>query len=138
MINSFNPKTPETVKKVLNSLNASRTRVRLFYGDTITGMAWAEENFVLGTIGNSTGIAKIPLLIANTRSMSGGAILDGSLVGIVTTGGRWLYKHPSFSSGLWSVKGCEVFNNGVLHATFKTEKQVNNYMGFMTGARFAK
>ena len=141
--------TEGTAPQVINAIkhaHAHGLRVRVFYGDTVTGAAWPEEFDIVGKIGKSTGVQKIPLLINNARSMGGGALLDHCIVGVaLTNGGGWLYKHPSFKTGEFlqvppvSPGYAEaVAHNGTLHAQFKKPGQAARYCQFMRGERFAK
>ena len=136
----FHEATNENIRAIIEQLRQSKTRVRLFLGNTETGHAWPEEYGVTGYIGRSTGTQKVPLLIHNKSSLGGGAILDDCIVAIVTTAGQCLYKHPSFSVGTWE-HGSEdnsVTHNGIIHARFNTYKQADNYIKFMKGERFSK
>lgn len=143
----FNPETDIEVMKVVSGLNCynSRQRVRLFLGDTKTGKCWNEENDVCGYIGRSTGKIKIPLLINNVNSSGGPGILTHCIVAIYTTSGRCLYKHDKLDFGLWETSGelfedytQAVYCNKELIARFKTYKQADNYVKFMTAKRFCK
>ena len=146
MINTFDNGTNDRVKAILNSLNSTRERVRIFYGDVDTGKAWPEENDVLGYIGNSTGSSKIAILVNNRASFGGGGILTACIVGVVTTTGRWLYKHEKFHTGEWKTTVSDfitefpaaALHDGEIHARFKTLKQAENYCKFMRGERFCK
>jgi hypothetical protein len=144
-INTFDSDTSEELRRLILRLNATRERVRIFYGDIKTGTAWAEEKDVLGRIGCSTGTSKIPLLISNARSSGGGGLLDGCIVAIWSTKGHRLYKHPTFSTGTWDQ--CApvsdgyveaVAHDGKLHAQFKKVGQAARYVLFMRGVRFSK
>jgi len=146
----FNPETNIEVMKVISGLNCynRQQRVRIFLGDTKTGKCWNEENDVCGYIGRSTG-SKIPLLIHNQNSSGGDGILAHCIVAIYTTSGVCLYKHPKLDFGLWEI-GNElltadnatytqaVYCNKELIARFKTYKQADNYVKFMTAKRFCK
>ena len=102
---SFHMETDNAVIQVLcDALDTrghgrSSRRLRLYYGDVETGRDWEEVYEVTGYIGRSTGRIKIPLLIHNTRSFGGGAILDHCIVKIEhsnkRTGGV-LYQHPHY------------------------------------------
>jgi hypothetical protein len=81
---------------VLMECMEKRIRVTLDYGDTTTGKSWGETCDVSGYIGRSTGILKVLILVANSRSHGGGAILTGSILSIKTSKGKKL---------LWSHKG---------------------------------
>ena len=144
-------KENEKLWKVLSSLVHSGRRVRIWYGDTETGRSWNEEYEVTGTIGRSTGKIAIPLLIKNSRSYSGGALLDDCIIRIDDIEEkRTIYKSDNFhvedmivyeifgdanykyrvaklseDSGEWEVQ-----------ANFKTEQQAHNYVAFMRGERY--
>ena len=78
---------------LLERLRASATRVRFHWGDTKTGKDWGDIYDVSGHISRSTGTKKIPILIHNSRSMGGGAILDNCIIGIKhSKGGQILYR----------------------------------------------
>lgn len=142
---TYDSRTPDTVQRALESARSSGARVRLFYGDTATGKAWAEEYHVAGTVGRSMGPIKIPLLIANARSMGGGGILDHCIVAIATGPNRFSYRHDSFDVGEWRVVPSDlpeyaaaVTHNGAIHARFKTATAATRYVAFMRGERMAK
>ena len=136
----YNEATNEAVRKTLESLMLSRTRVRIFYGNTDTGHAWPAEYDVMGFIGRSAGTKKVPLLIHSCRSLGGPAILDHCIVAIYRTDGYCLYRHPYFNVGTWKHGSEEnsVTHNGIVHARFKSFKQADNYIKFMKGERFSK
>lgn len=139
----FHAETAPNVCDTLARLPRSQ-RVRLFYGDTQTGKAWPEENEVCGYIGRSSGSVKVPLLIANRRSMGGGSILDHCIVAIVCTGsGLFLYRHQTFDAGQWQTApatadgyAADVLHNGQTHARFNTRERAAKYCDFMRGLRF--
>lgn len=145
---TFNEKTSEAVQKAIIGAFNRRERVRVWYGDTETGLAWLEEYDVKGTIGRSTGEKKIPLLVNNARSMGGGALLDHCIVRIDSIADhRTLYKHPTFSAGdLVEVVPATpgyieaVANNGGTNtiAQFKKPGQAARWIAFMKGERYSK
>jgi len=144
----FNPETNFEVMKVISGLNCynRRQRVRIFLGDTKTGKTCNEENDVTGYIGRSTGSKKIPLLIHNQNSLGGGGILTHCIVAIYTTSGTCLYKHPKLDFGLWDIRENQLekeypfaaYCDDDLNVRFKTYKQADNYIKFMTAKRFCK
>jgi len=148
MINTFHKDTPQQVKDVLKLFNESfrSDRLRIWYGDTATGEAWCEEHNVIGYIGNSTGESKIPLLINNSRSMGGDALLDHCIVAIKDTTGRWRYKHPTFTVGEWYYEANAsilelsfvVYHNGAIQSHHKTLDKAKHYIAFMKGDRYCK
>jgi len=147
-LNTFNQETPESLQRLLKSLNDTGARVRLFYGDTKTGRAWAEENYITGRIGCSGGTKKIPLILKAHNSTGGCGILDGCIVALMV-GAKFEYKHPNFSTGNFTV--CHgpcadalpelpavVYHDGKLQARFKTHKQAQRYCDFMEGKRMTR
>lgn len=89
--------TPSMVFAVLEDVSRSETRVKLAYGDPITGRDWQEEFETTGYV-TRTGGAHVVLLVHNTRSMGGGPIYSDSIVRIALTrkGGRVFYQHPNY------------------------------------------
>lgn len=142
---TYDSRTPAAVITALESARANGTRIRLWLGDANTGKAWAEEYDVIGTISRSMGPMKIPLLIHSRRSMGGGGILTACIVAIKSTAGRWLYRHPSFDPGAYTLRPCdhpdgytrEALDAEGVHARFKSETRARNWAAFMVGDRFA-
>lgn len=142
----FHRDTPKAVRDILESAHKSGTRLRLFYGDTQTGRDWLEEFDVIGTIGRSTGTLKVPQLIASSRSMGGGAVLDNCIVRIIDTATRReLYRHPQYVTPGFDLRHSsmidhpwEVLHNGQIHARFKTAEKAKRWIAFMRGERFDK
>jgi len=141
----YSPDTPQRVREVLEHARKHDIRLRLFYGDDVTGLDWMEENDVVGTIGRSTGALKVPLLIHNKCSHGGPAILDDRIVRIISTSDkRELYRHPQYHLAVLAVVRNEhpdyaasVTANGDVHARFKTEKSAMNWIAFMRGIRMS-
>ena len=144
----FNNETNDGVKQCIEHCYNSKLRIRIWYGDTKTGLSWLEEYDMIGTIGRSTGQQKIPLLIKNSRSMGGVGILCHCIIRIdVISSRRTIYKHPLFSVPLLTVATNNdndtknkypfiVSKNNELQARFKSEKQATNYIDFMLGNRY--
>lgn len=77
-------------------------RLRIEYGNYLTGQPW-EGGAEYGRIGQSSGEVKIPLLVFNTRSMGGHAILMENIVSIgpsarakKSTTRECFWKHPMY------------------------------------------
>jgi hypothetical protein len=141
----YHEETPIRVRAILDTAMNTGQRLRLFYGDTVTGMSWLEEFDVCGTIGRSMGEIKIPLLIANARAHGGPGILDRCIVAIADAPGHFVYKHPGFNTGEWTAGKAHdagyveaAYCNGELHAQFKKQGQASRYIAFMKGERFSK
>lgn len=91
---SYDARTIPEVIRILEACRQDRTRIRVHYGDVVTGKDWID---VTGKVGRSMGPIKVPLLIHNCRSLGGGALLDHCIVRIVTSKGkRELYRHPLY------------------------------------------
>lgn len=129
---SFHLNTPDEVCRVLSDLIRSRKRVRLYWGDVKTGKCWNDEYDIIGSIGNSTGINKIPLLIKTQRSSGGGAVLDNCLLKIKELEtGRVLYQAANWQQPVVEIVPTDmpkegythnVNINGELHGRCKSER----------------
>ena len=131
----------QQVMLVLEGAYMAKTRIRVWYGDTLSGTAWPEENDVLGYVGRSTGQNKIPLLIPNSRSNGGGGILQDRIVRIdsITHRGHPLYQHETFSAGSWYADTLgQLWHFGEIWGVFDSEDKAMRHMHFMTGKRYAK
>jgi len=136
----FTEGTSEQVKQIISNHVGNRNeRLRVYYGDATTGKSWHEENDICGYIGRSTGTRKIPLLIANNRSIGGDSILCDCIVKIVRISDkRVLYVHPTFNNGLFVVDGYRVTIDGLTHANCKSEQSAQRLADFMNGKRNSK
>ena len=136
-------KTKSGVVVLLNNLAMSKQRIRLVYGDTETGKDWLQEYDVLGSIGKSTGSNQVPLLIKNSRSTGGGAILEDCILKIVDVKSKKiLYQHEKYMEPKFeivpSTDGYSVTVDCNVQAHFKTIKQAQNYIDFMLCKRMSK
>lgn len=104
----YHVETPDKVIDVLENVRYKGTRILLHWGDVATGKYWGDIYDITGTIGRSTGTAKIPLLIHNRRSMGGGAILTHCILRIKETGknGRVLYQAENYQNPNFEIKPC--------------------------------
>lgn len=143
----FHPATPDPVKQELLRAYRGGYRIRVFCGDTATGEAWEEEYDIMGTVGRSTGLHKVPLLIASARSSGGHALLDHCIVAIQRGPGNYVYRHPSFTVGKWSTGGAAneqegprraVFHNGQFWGLCLNETKAQRLRDFMAGQRWSK
>lgn len=136
----------DTDDKVIQWLETSRERkqrIRIFYGKD--GKAWNEEFDIIGHVGRSTGAIKIPLLIHNSRSMGGGAILDDRIVRIDTKGSNdkivtvYLADNVKFDHFISTDIGT-VYNESrdELYARCKNANAGNHLAAFMNGKRWSK
>ena len=144
----FDTRTPDKVCEILSQYSRMRSigsdsRLRVWYGDTDTGRCWNEEHDVTGYVGRSTGSIKVPLLLHNSRSSGGTAILDSCIVRITARNhytGRIdvLYTHPDFNLPDITIEGTSVLFDGTTQANFSTEEQAHRYAAFMSGERMSR
>lgn len=89
--------TPSMVFAALEDAAHSQTRVRLSFGDAITGRDWKQEFETTGYV-TRTGGAHVALLVHNARSMGGSPIYSDSIVRVASSrkGGRVFYQHPHY------------------------------------------
>ena len=140
---SYDIRTPDEVVQILEAARLNRTRLHISLGDAETGNDWLEESDAYGYIGRSMGPIKVPLLIANCRSLGGGAILDHCIVRIrMSAGGRVLYRHPTYHHGSLEIHRkvepvespdgrvlrVDVLRDGELHASFEDLGQARRWV----------
>lgn len=143
---SYDTRTPDAVIRVLENARQSRTRLHVSLGETegrLAGRDWLEEWDVIGYVGRSMGPIKVPLLIANRRSLGGGAILDHCVVRIQeSAGGRLLYQHPKYHHGILEIRRkaepvalpdgrvltVDVLCDGELHAAFENMEKARRWV----------
>ena len=89
--------TPSMVFAALEDVAQAQTRVKISFGDAITGRDWQQEFETTGYV-TRTGGAHVALLVHNARSMGGSPIYSDSIVRIASTrkGGRVFYEHPNY------------------------------------------
>lgn len=152
---TYHAKTQDSVIACLESARHGHYRVHLSYGYTDedsakdgvgckeVGLDWLEEFMVTGYIERSCGPSKIPIIVHNSRSLGGPAILDDCIVRIrMAAGGRVLYQHPKYHSGAIEVLrkdepvqlpdgrtlNFEVRRDGVEQAAFETAAKAWRYV----------
>lgn len=93
----YHQNTSKVMVMRLEHLRICQTRCCFHWGNAKTGKDWGDDCDVVGRIGRSGGFVKTPILLYNSRSLSGGAILDHCIVKITESrGGRVLYQHPKY------------------------------------------
>ena len=87
--------TDNKVIEVLENARKSESRIRIFYGDTITGEDWLEDYDTIGIVGRTCGNIKSPILLKRKNSTGGGRILTENIVKI-TIDKRIYYIHDKY------------------------------------------
>jgi len=133
----------QDIVRVLEQARQNRTRIHISLGDTVTGKDWLEENDVIGYIGRSMGPIKVPLLIANRRSLGGSAILDHCIVRVrLSAGGKVLYQHANYHFGSLAIRSkdqavelpngrllkVDVLRNSQVHASFESIEKARRWV----------
>lgn len=137
------------VRRILETCRKEGIEIRLFYGDD-NGRSWLEENDIMGRVGRSTGVMKIPLLIADGEC-GGAGILDRRIVKIINANTREvLYAHENFHVPEMVIQQTEkdLLDKGYpkysvlvtnssgemeVHARFDTYGQAAHWVAFMSG-----
>ncbi len=93
---TYDSDTKPEIVHLLERCRLDRTRIRFRYGDD-DGQDWGDSCDMEGYIGRSCGPYKVPLVIHNSRSTGGPAILTAWIIRVETTQGkRCLYQHPDY------------------------------------------
>lgn len=93
----YDERTDPNVVHWLEQFRTVRRNERIIveYGNGTTGESWGDTE--VGYIGRSTGIQKIPLIVHNSRSLGGPAILTHCIVRIATTRNNvTVWEHPRY------------------------------------------
>jgi len=130
----------DSCKAVAEDLASRRARVRVFYGDLLTGEAWPEEYGVTGEL-----YMVRPAREAAPYVCINGAALSRNVVAMRTRD-RWVFLHPDFTPGKWEARegadaegyGATVMHNGTTYAHTRTIEQARRLRDFMSGARMTK
>lgn len=139
----FYPGTVPKVQSVLESFRESNKLIRLFYGDPETGKDSCEEWDVVGRIGRSSRMMKIPLLIPQGEH-GGGSILSNRVLRIMdVTQNKDIYRHPKYQvpairlEQITDPKHPEYcwagYRDDSLVARFKTPYEAAEWDEFITG-----
>ena len=140
---SYDVRTPDQVVRVLENARHNRTRLHISLGDQETGRDCLEEFESHGYVGRSMGPVRVPLMIANRRSLGGGSILDHGIVRIRTSqGGKVLWTHPKYYHGRLEIRPktepvtlpdgrfltVDVLRDGELHASFESTEKARRWV----------
>lgn len=140
---AYHVDTEDKVVTILENARQNRFRIRLVYGDRETGKVWNEDYDIMGYVGRSCGNIKIPLLVHNSRSTGGGALLDNCILGIIDTKEkRFLYCAKNINFGVHEIEKIGIdwclFINGDRYAMFETEEKTRRFSDFLLCKRNTK
>ena len=132
----FNVATPDAVCEALSGIDRD-TRIRVWYGDPVTGKSYDDIYDTTGYVGRSCGPVKVPLLINNKRSIGGPALSCDIIVKIVDTRTkRVIYQHPTFSQSVFTTRDRFVHKDGLnTFAELRTPEQAKRFADFMNAKR---
>lgn len=97
ILNGTTYKAGPELAQVIERCRASGKRFRFHLGDPETGRAWGDVD--VGRLGRSVGPIKIPIILANRRSIGGPGLLDHCVIKIEYANkseGGVVWKHPAF------------------------------------------
>jgi hypothetical protein len=137
----FDPGTDPRLARVLETSRRDGRKVRLVLGDTGTGASWLDEFDVVGTVGRSTGLLKVPLLVEPGEA-GGTAILCAHVLALMDWDtGLPLYRHERWQPPELRIRSSDDDARPwavVLHeqpvATFDDIGKACAYIAFMRGA----
>jgi hypothetical protein len=96
---SYHAKTAPAVIDAIENARLRGWRIRVHYGDTVTGVDWMDVYDVTGRVSRSMGPVKVPILLANSRSHGGSEMLTHCIVRIrhaSKKNGGDIYRHPQY------------------------------------------
>jgi hypothetical protein len=78
----FHPRTSRDVRQALEEARIARHRVRLYYGDAVTGLDAMELADTVGYVGRGGGVLQHPVLLAHPADRFGVRVHDPAVVRI--------------------------------------------------------
>ena len=119
----YSIETKDEVINILENTRLCRDRIRLFYGDNKTGEDWLEDCDVMGRVGRGyNGIISIPILVKNSNSIGGTAILTDCIVKM-TINKKVVYQQDNYYidfnklSSEWEQRNIEFFKGNTNRKT---------------------
>lgn len=139
----------QTAKQALERAAKDKTRVRIFYGDPVTGKDDCDETRRSGKVLKTQAGAFV--LLTDTRHAGRQGIwahtIDTARVVRIAKYTRRvckpveLYRHPTYTAGEWSsyyrpdLGRWIAIRNGLIHATFSNEMDAAIYVDYIVGNR---
>lgn len=138
----FEPNTHPGVSAVLERVRINKQRIRLFYGDPLTGIDSLQELDVVGRVNRLSGPMKRLLLVSGNEP-NGPVIRTGNIVRILdATEGTELYRHDLYvvPELMMAPAGHPRLTIGVYHrrcqvAAFASVREAQEWIGFMQGSK---
>lgn len=138
-----------TAKEALERAAKTKTRIRVFYGDPVTGKDDCDETDRRGKVTKTKASAFVLAISVSHDSKHGNRLhtIDTSRVVRVVKYGRGarkpteLYRHPNYTTGKWSsyyrsdLGKWIAIRNGLIHATFNNEIDSALYVDYIQGNR---
>ncbi len=91
----YTSNTNNEIIEVLEDARKNGARIRIFYGNTITGEDWLEDNDTIGTISRTFGDVKSPILLKRKNS-TGGRLIFTEYIVKITINKRIYYIHDKY------------------------------------------
>jgi hypothetical protein len=145
----FDARTPKKVQRVLEEARKSKSRLRIFYGDTDTGRDWMEEFDMVGRVSRSTGTMKIPELRSAAAADSSPTLRTHCIVRIIKVKtGEECYRHKTYHCPRMELHEAADYDrfDGYTHTikvekeglmdpygNFKSQPDAEAFMAFMNG-----
>lgn len=129
---AYHMETPEKLIAILECIRRRDTRVKINFGDVVTGKSWNEEHDIFGRLGLCRGHkARFPILLYSRKSVGGGSLMDHCILKITdTTTKRVLYEADNFQESVFEIKESlvegyshSVHVNGEIYSNHKNEQQ---------------
>lgn len=95
----YDKDTPEELIDVLEQVRNLGFRIRIYYGDQMTGVDWEETCDIEGYVKRSTGKIKLPILVYSTINSGGSEIPTAHIVKIEYANKKYggvLWEHPNY------------------------------------------
>lgn len=144
----FTPGTDPKVSQILDRYRGKDSLLRLFFGDPATGWDSAQENDVVGEIGRSMGVTKVPL-ISEPGDCGGMAISTERIVRIIDVHSqKELYRCANYVLPDLSIAAnvdpdlpaysWVGYRGNELQARFRTLYEAAEWLEFLLGRKPAK
>lgn len=138
----FHSRTPHEVRSALLSAKACGRKIRIYYGDPLTGEDSLASRENIGWVGRMTGAhLPFPVLLNSLESRGGTRVFDSGIVRIqdLDASGLEVYKHPSYHLPQMSI--AEITDGTVIlslkdrRIQFNTDDHYQRWRRYMMGVQ---